>query len=128
NWLYTVAYHLALKTRAQQAKRRAQERQVEAMPEIAAGGTSPVGRAAAGPRRRAGALAEQVPRPGGALLSRRQDQRGSGPRARLANRHGKNSPVPGPGAAARAPEQARPDLGQRASDSHLGGPGERRGL
>jgi RNA polymerase sigma factor (sigma-70 family) len=41
NWLYTVAYHLALKTRAQQAKRRAQERQVTAMPEIAAGGASP---------------------------------------------------------------------------------------
>lgn len=33
NWLYTVAYHLALRARATAARRRAQERQVEDMPE-----------------------------------------------------------------------------------------------
>src|SRR5262249_36164399 len=39
NWLYTVAYHLALRTKAQQAKR--QERQVTAMPDIATDAASP---------------------------------------------------------------------------------------
>src|SRR5262249_15064570 len=33
NWLYTVAYRLAWRTRATAARRRAQERQVEDMPE-----------------------------------------------------------------------------------------------
>ena len=37
NWLYTVTYHLALKTRARQARQRLQERQVECMPEPVAG-------------------------------------------------------------------------------------------
>lgn len=41
NWLYTVAYHLALKARAKEGKRRTQERQVAAMPEKAIAGDSP---------------------------------------------------------------------------------------
>lgn len=38
NWLYTVAYHLALRTRAQGARRRAQEREVSDMPQATANG------------------------------------------------------------------------------------------
>lgn len=38
NWLYTVAYHLALKTRAQEARRRAREKEVIDMPQAPADG------------------------------------------------------------------------------------------
>jgi RNA polymerase sigma factor (sigma-70 family) len=40
NWLYCVAYHLALKARTQSARRQAKERQVVDMPEAAAGASS----------------------------------------------------------------------------------------